>query len=295
MAFIEKKIGKHIMRIDSKQRGIHGTLRKWKDSDMKAVREPELMHIIKQELKPGMTVIDLGANIGYLTLIMADLMKGKGVLYAIEPDPRNVSLLEYNITANKYKFIERYNLAISNKTGKSKFCVAGSSNLSSMTKTKSTKKVVQVKTNMLTDFIKGRKFPEFIKMDVEGHEVEILDGAYELFKKNNFPCKIVMEIHPKFYNEKHSLEKQLRRYINELGFKTKYIISAAVAVPDLFKELGYTKPILSFKSSGYVRAIYNNFKDEDMYKVACHPHRQFVKPRKKWSNKIVRYVMIERG
>lgn len=295
MEYIEKKIGKHLMRIDSKQNGIHKTLRKWKSGDINAVREPELLYLIKNELKPKTTIMDLGANIGYLTLIIADYIKDDGKIYAIEPDPRNNILLEYNVKANKYKSIEIYKLAISNKNGKSKFCIANSSNLSSMTKTKATKDIIKVKTKTLTDFFNKKDFPNFIKMDVEGHECEILNGGYELFKKNDFPCKIIMEIHPKFYSEKHSLENQLKKYINELGFKTKYVISAAVEVPDLFKKLGYINPIKIFNSSGYNRGIYNNFKDDDMFKVACYEHKQYVEPRKKWSNKIVRYVMIERN
>jgi len=295
--YIEKKIGKHTMRMSATQRGLAGTLRKWKDGNMNAKREPELLYVIEKELKPGMVVVDLGANIGYVSLIMADLMKGKGIIHCIEPDHRNAPLLDYNIKVNVNKFgynMKRHNLAISNKNGKSKFCVANSSNLSSMTKTKATRGIVQVKTRTLTKFFEGKEPPNFIKMDVEGHECEILDGAYDLFKKNDFPCNIIMEIHPQFYNSKHSLEAQMRRYIDDLGFKTKYIISAAVSVPDLFKELGYTKPLKSFKSSGYNRAIYDNFKNEDMYKVACYAHKQYVAARKKWSKKIVRYVMIGR-
>lgn len=293
MGFVEKKIGKHQMRIDAKMRGIHSTLRKWKSGDMNAKREPELLHVIEKEIKPGMIVVDLGANIGYLSLIMADLMKGKGFLHCIEPDPRNIKLLTYNIKVNKYNFMQMYPLAISNKKGKSNFCLGSSSNLSSMTKTKNTKGKIEVKVNTLTNFFKHKDFPNFIKTDIEGAEVEMMDGAYEMFKENNFPCKIIMEIHPKFYSKTHSLAVQMNKYFG-IGFKTKYVISAAVPIPDLFKKMGYDKPLKVFKSSGYNRGLYDNFTDKDMIKVACHAHKQYVKPRKKWSNKIVRYVMIER-
>lgn len=298
MAFIEKHIGKHIMRIDSKQRGLHGTLRKWPDGCKNCKREPELLYVIEKEIKPGMTVLDLGANIGYVSFIMADLLKGKGSVHCIEPDPRNIELLRYNIKANVDKFgydMKLYPLAVSNKKGKIKFCLGSSSNLSSISKSRSTRGTVIVKTNTLTNFFRKKDKPNFIKMDIEGAEVEVLDGAYSLFKNHQFPCKIVMEVHPTYFSKKHNFEEQLRRYITDLGFKTKYVISAGMAVPDLFKELGYTKPDLIFNSSGYKRALYTNFKDEDMLKVACWPHKQLVKERHKMSNKIVRYVMIERS
>jgi len=295
--YIEKYIGQHLMRIDIKQRGICGTLRKWKSGDVNAKREPELLYLLEKEIRPGIVVVDLGANIGYLTLIMAKLLNNGGFVHAIEPDPRNVALLRYNIKINIDKFgypIKMYDLAISNKKGKIRFFLGSSSNLSSVHKTRSSRKSIIVKTNTLTNFFRKKDKPNFIKMDVEGHEVEILDGAYNMFKNYKFPCKIVMEIHSAFYSKKHSLEEQMRRYIYDLEFKTKYVVSAGVLIPDLFKELGYTKPIMKFKSSGYWRGIYNNFSDEDMIKVACWPHRQLVKERHKVSRKIVRYVMIER-
>jgi len=298
MKYIEKHIDKHLMRVYKGMRGLNATLCKWNDGDMKAKREPELLYVLEKEIKPGMILADVGANIGYVSLIMADLLKGKGTVFCIEPDPRNIALLRYNIKANIDKFgydMRMFPIAISNKKDNIKFYLGSASNLSCITKTRSTKKVVEVKANTLSNFFKKKEKPNLIKCDIEGSEVELLDGAYDLFKNNKFPCKIIMEIHPTYFSKNHSLEDQMKRYINELGFNTKYVISAGVLVPDLFKQMGYTKPIMKFKSSGYWRGIYNNFTNEDMIKVACHKHKQFVKARNKMSNKVVRYVMIERS
>ena len=85
---IKRKIGNHLMFLDRKDLGISKTLiktprwRKWP-------REPEFMEIIQDEVREGMVAFDLGANIGYVTLILAELVGPSGHVYAVEPNPRN--------------------------------------------------------------------------------------------------------------------------------------------------------------------------------------------------------------
>jgi len=136
--------------------------------------------------------------------------------------------------------------------------------------------------------MKGKKEPNFIKMDIEGHEVEALEGGIELFK-DNFPCKILMEVHPQFLDAQR-FEKVIRKYI-ELGFNYKFVISAATPQPDLFKERGYS-PIKTF-SGGWPRGLYDNISNDDAIFLSCYPHTQ--KIRNSISPKICRSVMLERS
>jgi len=284
--YIERKIGNNLMRIKKKEGGIHSDLRKLKDGND---REPEFIYLIRKEIKPDMIVVDLGANIGYISLIISELLKD-GHLYAIEPEPENYDILSYNIKINRCKNVSCHNLAISNTNGISKFFIGKTSNLGGLIKSKNTPgKEIEVSTITLTDFFKGKELPNFIKMDVEGFEVEIFDGMYEMFKNNpNQSCIIAIEMHPIFYHKKHDIETQFKKFL-DIGFKTKYVVSAGVPIPNKFKEMGYTNPINVFKGRG----IYNNFSDEDMLYVSCYEHIQPV-PGKKDSKKIVRYVILER-
>lgn len=289
MSYIEKNVGKYKMRINPKEGGIHGNL--LKIAKKGGEREPELLYVLRKELKDGMLCMDLGANIGYITLLMADKIGDNGMVYAVEPDPSNIELLNMNVKLNNFdNKVKIFDMGISNKLGFMNFFIGKSSNLGGMLKTKNTKnKSIKVKVNTLTNFFKDNNIPELIKMDIEGHEVEVLEGMYDVIKDQKFSCKIVMELHPVHYSDNHSLEFWLRKFL-ECGFKTKYVISAGVVVPDLFKKWGYN-PINSFKTK---RGLYNNFSEEHMLEACCHTHKQWMPHKNKYSPKIARFLMIER-
>ncbi|KKN00420.1 hypothetical protein LCGC14_1137930 [marine sediment metagenome] len=287
--YVERQVGKYKMCLIPGAAGIHANLNKIfiKGGE----REPELLYALRQELKEGMVCMDLGANIGYVTLLMADKIGPTGKIHAIEPDPANIELLNINMKLNNYSDrMQVFNMGVSNKKGEMDFHIGRASNLGGMTKSKNTTgKIIKVKVDTLTNFCEGKELPELIKMDIEGHEVEVMEGMHELVKNKDFPCKIIMELHPVHYNKNHSLERWMKKFL-ECGFKTKYVISAAIVIPDLFKEWGY-EPIKEFATK---RGLYDNFSDEHMLKACCHKNTQWMPHKKKNSPKIARFVMIGR-
>src|ERR1700694_4042840 len=64
--------------------------------------ERELVHLMKRTLKPGMTVLDLGANIGYFSALASGLVGNSGQVHAFEPMPQNVSRLRQNLSAFRW-------------------------------------------------------------------------------------------------------------------------------------------------------------------------------------------------
>jgi len=257
-------------------------------------REEVFMSILDDEVKGDMACIDLGANIGYTTLCMLKNLGEGGCVYAIEPDPRNFALLERNINKNNIgDKCEMVPAAVSNETGEKDFWLSSSSNISSVQKTKSSTEQIKMNFYTLPDFLKGRRFPNFIKMDVEGHEVQILNGALDYFKNNEGDTRILMEVHPSFYNETDmNFAASLRRYF-DIGFKTKYVISTPVAIPRLFKEAGYT-PISTKETDRASRGLYIDIPSEDVIRFACYENKEKSPSKNKMSKKIVRAIMIER-
>lgn len=289
---IKRKIGNYIMYLDPRDSGLSSTLMKM--GPRSAEREPAFMKIVRQEVKEGMTTLDIGANIGYVTLIMAELTGSSGRVYAIEPEPRNFSILTKNIEANGYaSFVFPHQAGISNVSGASKLHMSYASNLHSMSATKHTKASIDITVLTLGDFMKDKGHPDFIKMDIEGHEVEALEGMYNTLRNAGSPVKILMEVHPMYYSETHSLENQLRRLM-DIGFNTKYVVSAGVAKPDFFAKYGY-EPREVYYTGVWYRGIYTNISNEHMLMAVCHEHEQFIEHKNLRTTKIVRAIMIEKS
>ena len=66
----------------------------------------------------------------------------------------------------------------------------------------------RIKTNMNT-FLENKMYPNFIKMDIEGHEVKVFEGGLDYFSKNPGKTKILLEVHPHFYSEENLLKTKL--------------------------------------------------------------------------------------
>jgi FkbM family methyltransferase len=286
------------MRLETDGGGIQKSLRGKKAIGWE--REPELLYVLKKLLKPGMTVMDLGANIGYITLLFANRIGSGGLIYAVEPDPLNYKLLRANIALNNLTpIVQHRNMAISNKTAALSFYQGKNErNLGSFKKHKKSNAIpISVEAETLTRYFGDKeRMPELIKMDVEGHEVEILEGGYELFSKNTFPCTIAMELHPTLYSSCEKMEEQLRKYL-DLGFEVKYVISAAVPIPDKFKEWGYTDPVATFPEPPRPgkRAVFDGFSQEHAIQACCYQHQQWMPGKQRFSPKIARYLVIGRG
>lgn len=288
----KRKVGNHVMYLDRKDTGISaGLMRLKKGVD----REPAFMKVLRRELQKGMVAVDLGANIGYASLIMAGIVGPKGAVYAIEPSERNFMFLNMNIKANGYEnIIHSTQMGISNKKGVQKFYISDKSNLHSMTPTAHTHDAVDVPVDTLSEFLKGKRNPNFIKMDIEGHEVEALEGMVDALDAAPPPVRILIEVHPMYYSEEHSFEKSLRLLL-AIGFNTKYVISAGIGRPDFFVERGYEPDEVLRAGKRWQRGIYSTVSNEDMIQSACFEHHQYIPEHDITTPKIVRAIMIEKS
>ena len=302
---ILKKINKFKLYLDKKDTGISQTLIKSKYFK-KWHREPEFMDIIESEVHEGDVAFDLGANIGYVTIHLAEYVGKEGKVYAIEPSPRNFEILTETILVNNLtKTVEADQLAISSCSGQRELNISAESNLNSFVKTKYTKDTITVDTVSIDDYFADKQFPNFIKMDIEGAEVDALAGINKILE-NDGCMKILMEIHPMYY-DKDAFSIQLERLF-KLGFYTKYTVSAGVAEPDYFKELGY-KPFKTYITGNFTRGIYKNISNEHVVEscsnlfpnqmsssnwisILKRPYTLFKRPVA--SPKIVRSILLQR-
>jgi FkbM family methyltransferase len=250
-------------------------------------RERAFMGILNAVVSEGMICLDIGANIGYNTLHMLRKVGAGGFVYAVEPDPHNVELLRKNVVDNGFSDrCEIVQCAMSNKNQTIDFWLARKPNLNSVQRTSYSTRRIKVPAYDLGTFLEPRRSLDFIKMDVEGHEVEILQGALPYFSTHPGPASILMEVHPQFYGPENDLGAILEKYFS-LGFHCEYLVSTPIPQPHLFREAGYA-PVASFYTETYHRGVYYRVKDRDLLFLACQEHREGE------SDKIVRSFLLTR-
>ncbi len=165
---------------------------------LKGVYDAYETELLENLVKEGMAVLDIGAHIGYFTLILSKAVGESGAVYAFEPEPKNFSLLSRNIELNKKQNVRLFPLALSNAVGKIKLFL-DTANLGNMSLALSNipaidlEGEIEVETTTLDAFLLGKKI-DFIKMDVQGAEGLVIAGGEEMLKNNKL--KILMEFWP---------------------------------------------------------------------------------------------------
>lgn len=159
------------------------------DSLLLALRgpyEPLLTKKFKNAVKKGDTVVDIGANIGYYTLIASKLVGKTGKVFAFEPEPKNFKILSENVKLNGRNNVVLENKAVSNATGKNILYLYSSiGNSFYQLNDSSNAKKIEVDTIKLDNYFSNyhRKI-NVVKIDVEGAEFKVFRGMRSLIRKN---------------------------------------------------------------------------------------------------------------
>ncbi len=195
-----------------------------KDLLIEKKREPFYTNLFKKEVSAMVApvMVDIGANIGYYTLIASKYCKK---IMAFEPDPITCDILSENIELNDIKNVETFQLLVGTNSHR-RLYVSNQSNLASC-KVK-TKKSIMVKSVSLDDFIKEKV--DILRMDVEGDEDVVIAGAKVMIKK--YHPIIFIEIHPWITDPRETLELLLN-----LGYRKVVAIKSDSC---LYSKIGLT-------------------------------------------------------
>ncbi len=162
------------------------------DSNRMSIRneyEPLQTKLVKQLVKSGDTALDLGANIGYYTLLLARQVGAEGHVIAFEPDPDNLALLRKNLDANGYTNVTVEAKAVSDAPGEVKLYKENWNDATpSLWESTHCTTSVPVECVRLDDLLAGDDgalpHVDFIKMDIEGAEGKALRGMRALLDAN---------------------------------------------------------------------------------------------------------------
>jgi FkbM family methyltransferase len=141
--------------------------------------ELEKRVLFSKYVKPGFVVYDVGANVGYYSLLDSVLTGMEGKVFSFEPLPENISYLKKHIELNKIENISVVENAVSNEVTNLRFIATDNRSMSHI----SNEGEIEIETTSLDEFIKdGNPLPDLIKMDIEGAEYDALLGAKEILK-----------------------------------------------------------------------------------------------------------------
>lgn len=153
--------------------------------------EPVTTKFLKDTLKPGMTFVDVGAHVGYFTLLASSLVGSEGKVFAFEPHPDNFELLQLNITANHASNVMAWEKAAAAMPGGMQLYSYGDDKRMYHSLTPQdithphdapTGEAIRVETVLLDDMLPDKV--DVVKIDVEGAEPYVLRGFVRLLQLN---------------------------------------------------------------------------------------------------------------
>lgn len=144
--------------------------------------EPDQTRLFQQRIPAGSTVFDVGAHVGYYTVLAAVLAGPRGRVFAFEPNPANHSFLQRHVALNRLGNVTIENAAVSDRNGTAAFAFGTGSGTGRL----DSGGTLNVRTLRLDDFCSERGVhPQFLKIDVEGAELDVLRGAAATIAANH--------------------------------------------------------------------------------------------------------------
>ena len=177
--------------------------------------EPRLQSALTSELRPGATFFDIGANVGFMTLIAARLVGPSGRVLAFEPVPANAAAIRENVALNGIDWVEVHETAIARSTGNASLIisdVSAFSRLATVNVPTGARESIEVPVTSIDEFLAGggHPAPDVVKIDVEGAELEVIEGMR----------RTLAEHHPVLLCEVHDLYAEYVGLMSSLAYET---------------------------------------------------------------------------
>jgi FkbM family methyltransferase len=264
---MKKNVFNYKLYLDTSDRGLSRTL------FLFGKREIDHYKMLQEILEPGMKILDIGANIGYYAVMESKVIGASGKITAIEPMLPNIEMLKRNIELNSVSNIDVIHGAVSASTGTGQMYMSTHSNLHTFHRDGSAadyleSTTVDVPTMTLRDAAEhAGNDAELIRMDVEGHEVEILGQLADLVKDNVITPRVIFETHLSRYKSENDFVPVLGALF-DLGYTVRTAASSSVSGTERLRALGYEggEPFYSDFGS---RSIFTDISNEHAIDLIC--------------------------
>lgn len=184
--------------------------------------EPGQTALLGGRIRPGMTVVDCGAHVGYYTCLAARLVGPRGLVVAFEPSPRNHELLLANVWRNGFANVVCYPWAVSDATGFAELHLSAGNSGDHRLRAPAgeERERVRVRTVALDDLTALRPPVDVVKLDVQGGEEPAVRGMERLLAAS--PSVLVtLELTPGLVRESGADPASVLPWYRSLGFELR--------------------------------------------------------------------------
>jgi FkbM family methyltransferase len=184
--------------------------------------EPNEVSVMTRFVGPGDTFVDIGANFGLYSMIAAERIGSEGKLYAFEPNPHTFEYLRHSALANRLFWLPNYtfeNQAVSDRGGSLEFAFdpgnLGSAHVRNTDDAAGPMTIVEVNGVRLDDYFSEGEQLDFVKIDVEGHELHVLKGMTQTILRSP-NIRLLIEYYT-FTSEITEFGRGVVDYVRSLG------------------------------------------------------------------------------
>lgn len=203
-------------------------------STYKSVSDTRERRLLSEIVQPGMTVVDVGANIGVYAAYLSRLVGSGGRVIAFEPEPRNFQRL--CTCVKPLENVEPVQAGVVERSGEIELFVSDALNVDHQTyDSGENRSRISVPAVAIDDYFAPGTKVDLIKMDVQGAEMSALRGAARVISENR-NMKLVLEYWPYGLKRAGAQPEQFLELLSDMGFEYRLIDSSAGVTP---QTLGY--------------------------------------------------------
>lgn len=212
---------------------------------------------LKDDIEGEITVLEIGANIGYYTLLEATVLGDRCNIYAIEPVPRNIEILEKNVALNGFSDnISLHQLALGDQNKRAELHLAEESNWHSFHRIKDHSSSIEVNVMTADRFLSEQNLSpdsvHVVRTDPEGFEVEIFQAMDQILASET-PLLVFVELHPSFRDA-----SELNQIIDNLNKHNFEIVSTTLDVYGGRFDQGWSGKPVEFDSFNQIKEHHEN-------------------------------------
>ena len=180
--------------------------------------EPRISHFARNFLRPGDCVLDIGANVGWFSILASSAVGPSGFVHAFEPQPGIAALFRASLAMNAIANVTVHEVALSDSSGTADFHVlAGNFGAGRLADAAGDKwSTIRVKTVEAGAYLSSLRLPHvrLVKIDVEGHEETVFGNARAFFEQNR-PDAIIFES----FGDEPLLDRPVTKLLSSLGYR----------------------------------------------------------------------------